>query len=306
MAQPLTAQGGPKPVTVSFPSGDSYVVAHLYLPEGHDTARQYPAVAVGGSFTSVKEQMGGIHAGELARRGVMALAIDYRNYGQSGGATRQVEDQAMKVEDLSAALRFLSARPDVSRTGLLGVCTSGGTALYAAAVDKQVGAVATVAGFFSDAGTNEMIFKGPEGIVRRRAEGRAALKRFEATGIIDFIPAYDPNDQTAVSISPSQYYMDQSRGGGARPWRNAFAVMGWEKWLDFDPVAQAPRVTAPTLVVHSDGAAFPGQARKVFESLAGPKQLHWSTGAHFDFYDQPQQVREAANRVADHFLTHLS
>lgn len=306
MAQPLTAQGGRKPVTVSFPSGDSYVVGHLYLPEGHDPARRYAAVAVGGSFTSVKEQMGGIYGGEMARRGVMALAIDYRNYGQSGGATRQVEDQASKVEDLSAALRFLSARPDVLRAGILGICTSGGTALYAAAADKQVGAVATVAGFFSDAGTNQIIFKGTEGIERRRAEGRAARKRFEETGIIDFVTAYDPNDPSAVSTSPSQYYMDLARGGGVRAWRNAFAVMGWEKWLDFDPVSQASRVTAPTLVVHSDGSAFPGQARKVFESLAGPKQLHWSTGAHFDFYDQPQQVREAADRVAAHFRTHLA
>ncbi|WP_443217143.1 alpha/beta hydrolase, partial [Rhizobium sp. RSm-3] len=86
MSQTLSAHRGKiTPLTVSFASGDSYVVAHLYLPEGHDPAKRYPAVAVGGSFTSVKEQMGGIYGGEMARRGVMALAIDYRNYGQSGG-----------------------------------------------------------------------------------------------------------------------------------------------------------------------------------------------------------------------------
>ena len=34
-----------------------------------------------------------------------------------------------------------------------------------------------------------------------------------------------------------------------RAWRNEFAVMGWEPWLDFDPVAQASRVTAPTIVI---------------------------------------------------------
>lgn len=305
MAQSLQARSGPKPLTVSFPSGDGFVVGHLYLPEGYQPSGRYPAVAVGGSLTSVKEQRGGIYAGEMALRGVMALAIDYRNYGESSGAMRQCEDQASKVVDLSAALRFLTKRPDVSRTGLLGICTSGGTALYAAAEDRNVRAVATVAGFFSDPAIVQMIFKGADGVERRRAEGRAARKRFDETGVIDLISAYDPNDQTAVSTTPSQYYMDQTRGGGVRAWRNAFAVMAWESWLDFDPVSQASRVVAPTLVIHSDGAAFPNQARKVHERLAGPKELHWTEGAHFDFYDQADSVHKAADRVAAHFRTTL-
>ena len=89
-------------------------------------------------------------------------------------------------------------------------------------------------------------------------------------------------------------------------WRNAFAVMGWGPMLDFDPVSKAPRVTAPTLVIHSDGSAFPEQARKVFELLAGPKELHGAEGEHLDFYDQAKQVRESADRVAAHFRTNLA
>jgi fermentation-respiration switch protein FrsA (DUF1100 family) len=78
MAQTLTEKTQPKPQKVSFESGDGTVVANLYLPEGRDSSRRYPAVAVGGSLTSVKEQMGGNYAGELARRGIIALAVDYR------------------------------------------------------------------------------------------------------------------------------------------------------------------------------------------------------------------------------------
>ncbi len=306
MSQTLNAPTGPAPQTVSFPSGDGYVVGHLYLPENYDSAKRYPAVAVGGSFTSVKEQMGGIYAGEMARRGVMALALDYRNYGESSGALRQYEDQASKAEDLSAALRFLGSRADVSGTGLLGICTSGGTILYTAAQDSRVGAVATVAGFFSDPALNPILHDGTEGVERLRAAGRAARKRYDETGVIDTILAYHPTDQTAASTSTSQYYMEESRGGGVRPWRNAFAVMAWEPWLDFDPVAKASRVTAPALMFHSDGSAFPDQARKVYSLLAGPKELYWSKGAHFDFYDQAEQVRDSADRVAAHFRSHLS
>ena len=306
MTQTLQAPNGPAPQKVSFRSGDGYLVAHLYLPQGHDPARRYPAVVVGGSFTSVKEQMGGIYAAEMARRGAIALAIDYRNYGESSGAVRQYEDPASKAADLSAALQFLASRSDVSGTGLLGICTSAGNVLYTAADDPSVGAIATVAGFFSEPTLSAIIKGGAEEVERLKAKGRQARKHFEEAGVIETVFAYHKTDQTAASVSPSEYYWDQTRGGGVRAWRNEFAVMAWEPWLDFDPVSQGPRVTAPTLVIHSDGAAFPDQARKVFGLLAGPKELHWAKGAHFDFYDQADQVREAADRAAAHFRAHLS
>jgi len=306
MTQTLQAPDGPAPQKIGFPSGDGYVVGHLYLPEGHDPERRYPAVVVGGSFTSVKEQMGGIYAAEMARRGVIALAIDYRYYGESSGAVRQYEDPASKAADLSAVLQFLASRSDVSGTGLLGICTSAGNVLYTAAYDPNVGAIATVAGFFSEPALSAIIKGGAEEVEQLKAKGRQARKHFEETGVIDTVLAYHSTDPTAASVSPSEYYFDQTRGGGVRAWRNEFAVMAWEPWLDFDPVSQAPRVTAPTLIIHSDGAAFPDQARKVFGLLAGPKELHWAKGAHFDFYDQADQVREAADRVAAHFRAHLS
>jgi dipeptidyl aminopeptidase/acylaminoacyl peptidase len=178
MAQTLSARSGLTLLTVSFPSGDGYVVAHLYLPEGHDPSRRYPAVAVGGSFASVKEQMGGIYAREMARRGVMAMAIDYRNYGQSSGIIRQYEDPDGKAADMSAAVKFLRNRPDVSGTGILGVCTSGGVALYAAAQDPSVGAVATVAGWFAEPAVSLLVY-GERRVLRNT--GRQAVWQRSAT-----------------------------------------------------------------------------------------------------------------------------
>jgi fermentation-respiration switch protein FrsA (DUF1100 family) len=305
MSQTLSTPRKLKPQIVSFPSGDSFVVGHLYLPEGHEPSRRYPAVAIGGSFASVKEQMGGIYAEELAQRGVMALAIDYRNYGQSSGAIRQYEDPDAKAVDLSAALSFLAKRNDVSGTGILGVCTSGGTALYTAAAHSNVGAVVTVAGFFTEPDIALLLNGGEEGVSKHRAAGRIAKDNYEATGVIDTIPAYHDTDNTAANLGPMDYYMDRTRGGGVAEWRNAFAVMAWDSMLDFDPVARASRVTAPTLIIHSDGAAFPDQAHKVYGLLAGPKELFWTTGAHFDFYDQADRVSEAADRAAAHFIKSL-
>lgn len=293
------------PKTVSFHSGDGFVVGHLYTPASYDSTSRYPGVIIGGSLTSVKEMMGDTYARELALRGIIAMAIDYRNYGKSSGRLRQYEDPASKSTDLSAALCFLSARPDVAGVGLLGICTSAGNVLYAAASDSNVSAVATVAGFFSEPTLLPTLFGGDDKVAQRRKKGREALELYETTGEITLVPAYSPTNQEAASVNESLYYMDQARGGGVRPWKNTFAVASWEPWLDFDPVSQAPHVKAPTLIVHSEKAAFPQQAQKVHELLSGPKEIRWVEGTHYDFYDDNDTVTKTAGILADHFQEEL-
>ncbi|QJP15015.1 alpha/beta hydrolase [Starkeya sp. ORNL1] len=308
MAANLSATEGPPPEKVRFPAGDSFMVGNLYAPPGYSADRRYPAVVVGGSLTAVKEQMGGIYAAEMAKRGFLALAIDYRHYGESGGAPRQYEHPETKAEDLSAAVSFLSARRDVRTDGiaLLGICTSGGTVLYAAARDQRVAAVACIASHLAEPAITPLLYGGPEGVERRRAAGRAARSEYERTGTNAMIPAYHDTDRNASHVGSMEYYMDAARGGGVHAWTNRFAVMSWGPWLDFDPISEAARVTAPALIVHSDGCALPDQARKAHALLKGPKALHWTTGGHFEFYDGAAKVNEAADAAAHHFRTHIA
>jgi len=305
MSQILQAlDNGITPQTVSFASGDGTVVGLLYLPEGHDTAKRHPAVVTGGSFSSVKEQMGGIYAAEFAKRGIIALAIDYRNYGQSSGAIRQYEDSAGKAADLSAAVKFLKSRDDVAGVGVFGICTSASNALFAAAADKDIGAIGTVAGaYFQPEGQVQM--RGADGVKQRREDGRKARENYAQNGVIETIKAYSETDQTAANVAPLPYYFDPARGA-VPAWRNEFAVAAWDELLDLDAVSKAADVTTPALIIHSDHSAGPDAARAVHEKLAGPKELYWTEGAHLDFYDQAPQVRDAADHAAEHFRKHLS
>lgn len=305
MSTLLHTSNGITPKTVSFPSKDGTVVGHLYLPQTYDATVRYPAVVIGGSLSSVKEMMGGTYARELANHSILALAIDYRNYGESSGHLRQYEDPSSKAGDLSAALQFLLDRTDVSGAGLLGICTSAGNVLYTAASDPRVGAVAGVAGFFSDPSLLPMLFGGEEGVKSRKEKGREAVEVYRESGEIILVPAYSPTNKEAASVSPAPYYLDTTRGGGVRSWRNAFAVMSWEPWLSFDPVSQASSVKAPTLLVHSEQAAFPNQARKIYDLLNGPKEIIWEDGGHYDFYDNPDTIRKTAKSLANHFHSSL-
>ncbi len=308
MAQTLSASNGPAPQKVRFEVGDSFIVANLYLPANYGADRRYPAVVIGGSLTSVKEQMGGIYAIEMAKRGFVALAIDYRHYGESGGEPRQFENPDTKAQDLSAAVTYLAARRDVrpDAVALLGICTSGGTVLYTAARDERIVAVASVASHLAEPAITPVLYGGTEGVERRRAAGRVARAQYERSGNNTLILSYHNTDTSASHVGPMEYYMDPARGGGVKAWANAFAVMSWEPWLDFDPVSEAARVTKPALIVHTDNCALPDQARKVYALLKGPKTLHWTTGDHFEFYDGADKVREASDAVANHFRAQLA
>jgi uncharacterized protein len=71
---------------VAFEVAGDGVVGDLHLPAGPGP---HPAAIVVGPMTSVKEQVTGVYAAALAERGIVALAIDHRGYGESAGAPRQ-------------------------------------------------------------------------------------------------------------------------------------------------------------------------------------------------------------------------
>jgi fermentation-respiration switch protein FrsA (DUF1100 family) len=291
----------------SFKRDGLTLAATLYTPPNFDEAARYKAVVVAGSLASVKEQMAATYGQKLAEKGFFALAFDYSHYGESGGQPRQFESPAEKLTDLKAAVGYLASLPFVQAVGMVGVCTSAGNAAYLAAKDPRVKAIATVAAFLPEPLLNERMFGAPE-IARRRAAGAAAKLRFEATGEQLMLPTYSTVDPTAVNYNPKgsyDYYFNKQRGG-VPEWKNAFAVMSFGPFLDFDPIAKAPAIRIPTMVVHSDGSAFPEQAKKFHSLLAGPKELAWGDGDHFDYYDQPAQVDFAVGKVAEFLHKHLS
>jgi fermentation-respiration switch protein FrsA (DUF1100 family) len=51
---------------VQFNSAGLSLAGNLFLPEGFDSTKQYPAIIVDGSWTTVKEQMQGLYAKKLS------------------------------------------------------------------------------------------------------------------------------------------------------------------------------------------------------------------------------------------------
>ncbi|WP_418960786.1 alpha/beta hydrolase [Streptomyces tritici] len=292
---------------VTFDSEGVELTGNLFLPDTADAAGPLPGVVVAGTWTSVKELMADRYAERLAARGYAALSFDFTGFGESGGEPRDVEDPARKVRDIHHAVTFLAAHDavDGGRLGALGICAA---AMYMSdntAHDPRVRSLALVAPWLHDAAVCEDAYGGAEAVAERVKAGREARARYEETGEVDYVPVVSATDERAAMPYDIDFYLNPERGG-IPAWPNRFAVMSWADWLTYDAVALAPRIDRPTLLVHSEDAAIPEGARRFHAGLAGPKDILWTQGTQFDFYDTEPQVSVAVDAVAAHFGRTLS
>jgi uncharacterized protein len=287
---------------VQFDIKGTLIVGTLFLPANYKTGDRLPAVLVDGPWTQVKEQVHYRYGQELSQRGYAVLAIDHRNFGESGGKVREYESPEMKVADLKAAIGYLKTNPavDASRIGVLGICFGVSyTARLLAEGNNGVKSYATVAAWLHDTPSLKSLY-GAEGLAWRRKAGETALAEYRQNGIVQYVPAYHPTERAAM-MGQLPYYARRDRGF-VPTWHNNFAAMSWVDFLNLDGVnPYAPKIAVPTLMVHSDGSALPDNARKFYSLLSGPKELVWLQGEHTEFYDKDEQVTAAADAVAKHF-----
>lgn len=288
---------------VHFFSQGSALVGELHLPRA--TTGRVPAIVVAGSWLTVKEQMSAQYAPRLAAQGFAALSFDFRGFGASEGAPREVESPWSKAEDLLNAAAFLRTLPgiDPDRIGMLGICASAGYASLALAAGAPYASAAFVAPWFHDAGMVRELYGGDEAVQQRLEAARAARAKYAQTGVVDYVPAASNSDASAAMYMPGDlldYYLNPERGRIAS-WGGRFATMAWTEWLTFDPIALAPRLTTPIRLVTSEQSATPAGARRFDAALGAEHDSIWMQGTQFDFYDQPAVVAAAAKHAVEHF-----
>jgi hypothetical protein len=280
---------------LSFTVAGEPVVGDLHLPAAPG---RRPGVVVAGPMTSVKEQVTGVYARALAKRGIAALAIDHRHYGESGGAPRQYEYAAHKIEDLVAAIAALAAHDavDPQRIGGAGVCLGCGYLAWAASQAPQVKALGLVVGYYRDPAA--MRAANPADFDAKVAQGAAARRRYEDTGEVETVPAAAREGDAAMQTADTVDYY--TRRAAIPNYTNAFAVMSREHFLPFDVQGAAPKLALPVAMVHAEKALSPHWARKFHDALPGEKTIDWlHSEGQTDFYDDPVLVDAASDIVAE-------
>ena len=283
---------------VRFESGGQTLAGDLYLPDSFKEGERLPGVVVTGAWMTVKEQMAGTYAAELANRGFAALAFDFRGWGQSPDSIRFLEDPARKTEDINAAVNYLATRPEVdpARVAGLGVCASAGYMSDAALQNANLRSVALVAPWLHDAEIVHAVYGGEEGVaglieISRNAEQADKPVILEAASLT--------NENAVMYQAP--YYTESDRGLIPQ-FDNKFNAASWKGWLTYDAIQTADHLEKPTLLVHSEAAAIPQGAKEYARRMGDNATTIWLTDiTQFDFYDHPDAVATSAEAVSEHF-----
>lgn len=127
---------------VAFYSEGHKLAGLLYSPREAAAGDSRPAVVLCVGYTYIKEMVMPDIAKRLNQAGYVALAFDYRGFGQSEGPRWRLMPQE-QVNDIRAALTFVGEQPhvDPNRLAVLGISLGGAHAITVGATDERVKAV---------------------------------------------------------------------------------------------------------------------------------------------------------------------
>lgn len=306
------------PTKVFFPAFQLQICGELFVPEPGSPNRMGAAVVISHPMTGVKEQTSTDYAKLLSRAGFYTLIFDAGYQGESSGEPRGLEDPRQRVEDIKAAVSYLttlSGRVDADKIGLLGICTSGGYASYATQSDSRIQCLATV----SAACVGRMTRCG--GVhPHHRENPQAIATALEAAGQWRSNAAKNPTskpeapvmfetDPSKVAEGADSFFRDAATYYGTKRGKHERSTQrvppqSYDLMVSYDSFNLqhliAPR---PLLMIAGSEAQTLHYSQAAIDQARRPKELFVVPGKnHFDLYDD---LRETGPKVVDFFASGL-
>lgn len=284
---------------VSYYSEGDRISAVLYSPA--DGPPKKPAVALCHGFTATKELILPEYARAFAEAGMVALAFDYRGFGESDGPPGRLIARR-QIEDIRNAVTFLRSISEVDpgRVGLWGTSYGAGNVIVAAAEDPRVRCVTAQVGF-ADGGRRMR-----ERPAEETAPLRAMIEAERAKRVLTNEPTLvDPlqllNDPETVA------FFSEARKTHPRLSR-PISMEFLESTMEHRPISAAgDLVDCPLLLIAAElDVVTPARdSEELYEAAPEPKRLVVLPGIrHYEIYSGEPLRRSAAEAVA-WFTEHL-
>lgn len=303
-------------MNISFKNGTTDVSGCIHLPPDFDANKTYAAIVIATPGSSVKGQIGALYGDKLAAQGFVTLAFDPSYQGESGGAPRDLEDPAARVEDIRCAVDFLMTLPFVAEesVGLLGICAGGGYAINAALTEHRFKAVGTVVAV----NIGNAFRRQPAAVIHETLAAVGKQRTLEARGGAQRRDPWIPDsleDAKAAGVTDPDtldavtYYRESG-------WRNAHSgnrlyFRSHGLLLGFDAFHLVPDLlTQPLQVIVAGRRGTTGSfddGKTLFDSARTDKDFFVIDGAgHYDMYHKPEYVDQAIERLVQFFKRHLA
>ena len=268
------------------------LAADMYTPKG--TEGKLPAIAVSGPFGAVKEQSSGLYAQKMAELGFLTIAFDPSYTGESGGMPRYVASPDINTEDFCAAVDFLSVQENVDPERI-GICSWGGMAINAAAIDTRIKATAamtmydmtrvTANGYFDSEDSEQARFEKRKALNMQRTEDYKNGNYALAGGVVDPLPEDAPQfvkDYYAYYKTPRGYHLRSLNSN------NGWNVTSSLSFLNIPILQYSSEIRSAVLLVHGEKAHSRYFSETAYSKLTGDnKELLMIPGAnHTDLYDR--------------------
>lgn len=300
---------------ITFSNGPIRVSGALHTPPDFDSAKTYASLVVSTPGSSVKEQIGAVYAGRLAKHGFVVLVFDPSYQGESTGEPRDLEDPAMRAEDIRCAVDFLTTQPfvDEERIGVLGICAGGGYAVNAALTEHRFKAIGTVVAGNIGGAFRRML---PDVIATLEAVGKQ--RTIEARGgglrrepwIPDSLAEAKSAGVDDIDLLDAVAFYRESPYRHPRS-TNRLLFRSFGLMLGFDAFNLVPELlTQPLQVIVAGRRGETGSyddGKKLFELAPGPKDFFVVEGAgHYDMYAKPEYVDQAIAKLVPFYTKNLA
>ncbi|MGL6236058.1 MAG: alpha/beta hydrolase [Segniliparus sp.] len=129
---------------IRFSSGDGSCAGTLYRPDGPSSPQAArPVVVLGHGLGAIRQMRLPAYARRFAQEGYLALAFDYRHFGESTGEPRQLLSIHRQQEDWRAAVGYARTIPgaDPDKVAVFGTSFGGGHVIELAGKDPSIAAV---------------------------------------------------------------------------------------------------------------------------------------------------------------------
>ena len=264
---------------ISFFSEGHRLSGLLYAPES-GTVRGAVVMCVG--YTYLKELVMPEIAKALNAAGFVALAFDYRGFGESDGPRSRLIPRE-QINDARAAVTYLADLPyvDPQRMAAIGLSLGGSHALAAAAQDRRIGAVVAI----ESPGDGERWMRSLrrhyewlELETRLTADRSQRVRNGESLRVdpLDIVPA-DPDSQDFLNAAYQEYPQMKTD----LPLETAEAI------IEYRPETTVSHISPrPILLIHGDQDRLVpvAESQSLFDHANEPKELAVLSGLdHFNW-----------------------